>query len=221
MKKLVLFALIAFISFSSYKIYKKDNLVTQTTILENIAHAHGFQNWKNTNELQFTFNVDKDTSHFERTWIWKPKTNNITAINSKDTISYNWATMDSIAHKINGGFINDKFWLLVPFNLIWDKNNFKHTHTLKAETPISKKQMQKLTIVYGNEGGYTPGDAYDLYFEDDYILKEWVFRKSNQEKPSMITTWEDYTEKNGLKIATMHKKPKGDFKLYFTGIQIN
>ena len=48
--------------------------------------------------------------------------------------------------------------------------------------------MQKLTIVYGDEGGYTPGDAYDFYFGDDHIIKEWVFRKGNATEPSTMTT---------------------------------
>lgn len=48
-----------------------------TSILEKVANAHGLQNWKNVEEIKFTFNVDRDTTHFERTWIWKPKTSDI------------------------------------------------------------------------------------------------------------------------------------------------
>jgi len=80
--------------------------------------------------------------------------------------------------------------------------------------------MQKITIVYGSEGGATPGDAYDFYFEDDFILKEWIFRKGNQTEPSMITTWEDYAGIEGLKIAKAHKKEGENFNLYFTGIEV-
>ncbi len=79
--------------------------------------------------------------------------------------------------------------------------------------------MQKLTIVYGSEGGYTPGDAYDFYFGSDYMVKEWVFRKSNQEEPSVATTWEDYQDIEGLKIAAMHKNAEGSFSISFTGLE--
>jgi hypothetical protein len=81
--------------------------------------------------------------------------------------------------------------------------------------------MQKLTIVYGTKGGYTPGDAYDFYFEDDMVIKEWAFRKGNQEEPNMVTSWEAYQDFNGLNIATMHKRPGGHFKLYFTGVTVD
>ncbi|WP_273567786.1 hypothetical protein [Maribacter halichondriae] len=192
----------------------------ELTLLEKIAHANGYENWKNVEELKFTFNVDRDTSHFERTWIWKPKTQDVTMMSDTDTLSYNRKQMDSVAEKTNGGFINDKYWLIAPINILWDEQNITQEHTENIEAPISKQPMQKLTVVYGNEGGYTPGDAYDFYFGDDHIVKEWVFRKANQEEPSMVTSWEDYTEKGGLKIAQMHKMPEGDFKLYFTDVEV-
>jgi len=217
MKKILFLAAIIFVTTSSFIISKS---VQEETILQKVANANGFQNWKNVEEIKFTFNVDRDSTHFERDWTWKPKTNDITAKSDKGTISYNWADMDSVAYKTNGGFINDKFWLLAPYQLVWDADNVTHTHINEAEAPMSKETMQKLTIVYGNEGGYTPGDAYDFYFGDDLIIQEWVFRKSNQAEPSMITSFEDYKMINGLNIATMHKMGEGSFKLYFTGVEV-
>lgn len=193
----------------------------EQSILEKIASAHGFENWKNINEIQFTFNVDRDTTHFERSWTWNPKTNNVIATSDKEIISYNRSQLDSITQKTNSGFINDKFWLLAPYQLIWDANNIKYDHSKIAEAPISKTKMQKLTIIYGAEGGYTPGDAYDFYFAEDFIIQEWVFRKANQTEPSMTTTFEDYKMVNGLQLATMHKMNEGNFKLYFTNLQVN
>jgi hypothetical protein len=219
MKKYTLVIVAIAFGITSFNIISNTG-VQQTSILKKVANAHGFENWKNVQEIKFTFNVDRDTTHFERAWTWRPITNDITATSADGTVSYNWANMDSTAYKTNGGFINDKFWLLAPYQLVWDADNVTHTHIEKAEAPLSKKSMQKLTIVYGNEGGYTPGDAYDFYFEDDFLIQEWVFRKSNQPKPSMITTFEDYEEMNGLKIATMHKMDEGNFKLYFTGIEV-
>ncbi|WP_368662417.1 hypothetical protein [Zobellia laminariae] len=64
------------------------------------------------------------------------------------------------------------------------------------------------------------GDAYDFYFGDDYLIKEWVFRKGNQVEPSMSTTWEDYTDVGGLKVAKIHQNEDGSFKLYFTNLEV-
>ena len=192
----------------------------ELTLLEKVAYANGFENWKNVEELKFTFNVDRDTSHFDRSWVWKPKINEVTAISAKDTLTYNRNDMDSVANKTNGSFINDKYWLMAPINILWDKASITTDHVAQVEAPLSKTAMQKLTVTYNQQDGYTPGDAYDFYFGDDFIVKEWVFRRGNQEEPSMTTTWEDYTDSGGLKFAQMHQNEDGSFKLYFTGIEV-
>jgi len=224
MKKIFGNLLLVTVLFYACKTEKKEANPTaekEQTILEKVAYAHGYEHWSDVSKIQFTFNVDRDTSHFERRWVWNINTNSIAAITGKDTLVYQRKNMDSVAIKTNGGFINDRYWILAPFNLIWDKNSFTHTHDTTQIAPISKKPMQKLTIAYGAEGGYTPGDAYDFYFEDDYIIREWVFRKSNQEEPSLITTWEDYEVIKNLKLGKMHQKADGSFKLYFTGVQVD
>lgn len=223
--KNIVFALFlgAFLILSCKTDKKGDTPATTTeesTILQKIADANGYEHWKNVNEIKFTFNVDRPDGHFDRTWIWKPKTKEVTAITKTDTLTYNRTDMDSVAIKTDAGFINDKYWMLAPFNLVWDQKNFKYDYTDEFETLISGKKMHKLTIVYSDKGGYTPGDAYDFFFGDDYIIREWIYRKGNRISPSMFTTWEDYVDENGIKIATMHKDDKGDFKLSFTDIEL-
>ncbi|WP_405247295.1 hypothetical protein [Cellulophaga sp. Asnod2-G02] len=225
MKKTIGFTAILILLLASCKTDKKETKASiatpELTILEQVAQANGYENWKKVNELKFTFNVDRDTTHFERSWVWKPKTNEVTSITKEDTITYLRKNRDSTLTKTDAGFINDKYWLLAPFQLVWDAKGFEFTHTAESEAPISKKPMQKLSIVYDNEGGYTPGDAYDFYFGEDYVIQVWVFRKENQEEPSMVTTWEDYTTINGIKIAKSHKMDGQKFDLNFTEIHIN
>ena len=192
----------------------------EISIAEKIANAHGFENWKQVSEIQFTFNVDEDSSHFERSWIWKPKANEVIALSKKDTINYNRSVIDSILTKTDSGFINDKYWLLVPFQLVWDES-ITISEGIKEEAPISKTQLNRITITYPNEGGYTPGDAYDIYYDDDFLIKQWIFRKANQKEPSVITTFENYQDFNGIKIALDHKKAKGNWNLNFTNVKIN
>ncbi len=191
-----------------------------TTTAEAIAYANGFKNWDKVSQIKFTFNIDRDTIHSERSWTWKPKEDIVTLTSQKDTITYNRANMDSITTKVDRGFINDKYWLLTPYNLIWDAESFTSEHQIKATAPISNTEMQKLTIIYKDKGGYTPGDAYDFYFEGDFIIKEWVFRQGNTPEPSLITSWEDYKNYNGIKIAQTYKINKGNWKLYFTGVEV-
>lgn len=194
---------------------------TQKTLstAETIAYKAGLEKWDAVQEIHFTFNVDRGENHFERSWIWQPKSDDVQMISGKDTISFNRKTVDSIHKPYDASFINDKYWLLAPYNLVWDKGT-TITEKDQVVAPISKDTLQMLTLTYGNEGGYTPGDAYDFYYSDDFTIREWTFRKGNQEAASMITTWEMYKNFNGLQIATVHQDSTQSFKLHFTGIEV-
>jgi len=184
-----------------------------------IAYGNGLARWKDVSEIKFTFNVDRAGRHFERTWIWEPKTHNVQLISTTDTIVYNRNNLDESDLGVDREFINDKYWLLAPFHLIWDEDK-KLSEKANQVAPISGDTLDMLTITYGNEGGYTPGDAYDFYFGKDYKVKEWVFRQGNDSLPSMTTTWEDYETFKGIEIAKMHTDSLGSFKLSFTNISV-
>ncbi len=188
-------------------------------IARQIAEASGIQNWKKVSEIAFTFNVDRNGNNFERSWIWKPKSEDIQMISSNDTVNYNRAKMDSLVIKTDAAFINDKYWMLAPFQLVWDKG-MEFSEKKNVVAPISKDTLNQLTIVYPNDGGYTPGDAYDFFYDKNFRIKEWNYRKGNSPDPNLTATWEDYKNFDGIDIATMHRNETGDFKLYFTDISV-
>lgn len=204
----------------SCKSEKKPAPIEEDTILEKVAKAHGYDEWNKVKEMRFTFNVDRDTNHFERSWIWNTKSQEVQGMSNGDTITYNRKAVDSLATKADGAFINDKYWLLAPINILWDQNSLSYTFEETALAPISNDSLPKLTVVYGNNGGYTPGDAYDFYLGDDYKIKEWVFRKGNSPEVSSVTTWEGYESIDGLNISKMHKNKEGNFSLYFTNVEV-
>jgi hypothetical protein len=202
------------------EISKTKDSINNLDIRNKIANANGFENWKNVSEISFTFNVDRGENHFDRSWVWNPKTGDVSAISSNETaVNYNRSKIDSITKETDAAFINDKYWLLAPFQLLWDEE-ITISEKQNAVAPISKDTLNQLTIVYGNEGGYTPGDAYDFFYDENFKIKEWNYRKANTEKPSMSTTWEDYENFNGIEIAKTHKDSTGNFKLYFTNISV-
>ncbi|MBX2827463.1 MAG: hypothetical protein KTR22_04840 [Flavobacteriaceae bacterium] len=192
----------------------------ELTTAETIAYKCGVERWKDVDEISFTFNVDRNDNHYERSYTWYPKTRKVIYRQGKDTVSFIRGTqLDSMQTVADKRFINDKYWLLAPFQLVWDEGtSFSEKENQMA--PISKDTLSMLTITYGSEGGYTPGDAYDLYYDKDFMLKEWVFREGNQEEASMVTTFEDYEEFNGIKIAKSHRNSSGNFNLHFTDIVV-
>ena len=219
MKKTLIIVTVLVFVFSCKQKEEKKIIEKEWSTAEKIANANGFENWKKVSELQFTFNVDRDTTHFERSWTWHPKTDEVMMVLGKDTIAYNRKSVDSTSMNADKAFINDKYWLLAPFQLVWD-TSASISDTSVVEAPISKTQLNKITITYSDDGGYTPGDAYDLFYDDDFMLKEWIYRKGNSKEPSMMTTWENYEDFNGIKIAKTHKRPNEDWTLHFTNIKV-
>lgn len=201
-------------------IEKTSEAKKELTTAKKIAKAHGIEHWKDVNEIQFTFNVNRGDNHSERSWKWNPKTNDVRLISKKDTITFNRTSVDSLSQKADKAFINDKFWLLVPFQLIWDEGT-TISEPVCERSLLSNEVFFKITINYSDEGGYTPGDAYDIFYDHDYIIREWVFREGNSKEPSMTTTFENYKNLNGIKIAKDHKMAEGNFNLYFSNIKIN
>jgi len=191
----------------------------ESSILQKIADANGYENWKNVNKISYTFNVDKDSSHFERTWHWNPKDKKVTLVSSSDTITYHTHHIDSTLTKTDQAFINDKYWLLFPFQLVWDKG-FDYKIEKEVTSPLKKEKLSEVIINYNNKDGYTPGDTYKIYIDKNYIIKEWSFHPKGVQKARLTHTWEDYESQKGIKFSKMHQDSTGNFKLYFTNVSI-
>jgi hypothetical protein len=192
------------------------------TIAQKIANAHGYNKWKDVSEVRFTFKVDRDSVKGKgRQWIWQPKSDSVTLTMEDQVVKYSRRTMDSTHIAPDRAFINDKFWMFVPFQLVWDEVA-QITEPKKSTAPISEKELNMITLSYPDDaGGYTPGDAYYIYYDEDYIIREWTFRKGNSPEPTLSTTFENYKDFNGIKIAIDHKMAKGNWNLNFTDVSVS
>ncbi|WP_426431273.1 hypothetical protein ACPX19_02450 [Winogradskyella sp. HB-48] len=223
MKPLYL-SFICLLILSSCKSEKKETTteekVIELSIAEKIAIAHGIENWDNVKKVEFTFKVDRDTIKGSgRSWVWYPKEDSVYMSAGTQEIKYSRRNLDSVPANADRAFINDKYWLLVPFQLVWD-TSATISEPKKVELPINKEQLDMITITYPDEGGYTPGDAYDIYYDENYLIKEWTYRQGNSPEPSLSNTFENYQNFNGIKIAIDHKKDNGNWNLNFTGVSI-
>jgi hypothetical protein len=194
---------------------------TTLTTAQRLANTAGLENWNEVEEIKFSFNVGKTgKTVLTRNWTWNPKTNDIQLIALEDTIRYNRnSKLDSLQISSDRAFINDVYWLIPEFKLVWDQGT-TITEKKSQTAPISKDSLDMITIVYNNEGGYTPGDAYDIYYDADHKFKEWVYRRGNDNTPSMMTSFEKFKTIEGLTFATDHRSTDGATSINFTGIEI-
>ena len=190
------------------------------SITDEIAVANGINNFEKIQMLEFTFNVQRDTAPpSSRHWQWFPKVNEVVFIADSGSIKFKrYDTSTQELKKLNARFTNDEYWLLYPYHLSWDKG-FELRDSGMKTSPISGKSLRKITTTYNDKDGFSPGDMYDLYVNENNQVQEWAYHNKGTAEPSLITTWENYKEYNGLILSQEHKSKDGKFRLWFTGIQ--
>ncbi len=201
---------------------------TQNSLAEKVANAYGVKNFSKVKSISFTFNVKTQKGTVSRSWYWEPGTNNVTYKGpGKDgkPMTYSYITgsvdkSDTIKSFVDARFINDQYWLLFPFHLIWDKKAELTDAGMKHYPINNKKQAHCLIVKYPpSAGGYTPGDIFELYIGKDNLIHEWVYRAGGK-KNGRALTWEGYKIFKGLNISTVHNVADKKFKLWFSNIKV-
>lgn len=183
-----------------------------------IAMAYGYENFDDVKQINFSFNVKiNDTIRSSRTWNWYPQEERVELIENGESFSYEKdGEFDETETAADQKFINDTYWFLFPYQLVWSE--YESDFNRMAVAPISQQEMQQLTVKYAGDGGYTPGDTYHLFVNEDNIIEEWTFESS--EGRTLTTTWEDLETFNGITIAKSHKTEDGSFELFFDNIEV-
>ena len=214
-KYILLFILVSLFAYSGF------SQTDGNALAQKVANAYGLKDFKKAKSMSFTFIVKRDTFPITyRSWDWNMEQNIVTMTAPKQTVTYRRDTIQSAAMKnIDGKFINDQYWLLFPFHTVMDKG-CTLTQKDNVKAPIGKANSTMLTVQYNNVDGYTPGDAYDLYIDKNYMVTEWVYRSKGVAKPSLNTRWENTLKNKGVKTATNFPSEDGKFKIYFTGVSV-
>jgi hypothetical protein len=199
-------------------------------IRHQIADAYGLSSWSQVEQIRYTFNVDAGVRKVARTWTWDTKNDKVTyegpdSAGKPTKVTYSRASMPPDAVKdVDPNFINDQYWLLFPFHLVWDKDVTVEDKGMTADpTGKTKGKVRKVTVTYPKTGGgYTPGDMYDLFIGADNRLVAWNFHRGGVEKPTLTVTWADYKMAGPIPISedhrgTLNEKP---FHLFFTDVAV-
>ncbi|MFT5800422.1 MAG: hypothetical protein ACI956_000225, partial [Nonlabens sp.] len=96
-------------------------------------------------------------------------------------------------------WINDSYWLVMPFKLKDPGVNLKYLRTDTTKTG-AMAEVVELTF----EGvGNTPNNKYNVFIDKkDNLVKQWAFyADKNQEAPSRVWPWDNYKDYNGLLLS--------------------
>ncbi len=196
-------------------------------ICEQIAKTYGLDSFSQVEQIRYNFNVDLGKVQISRSWIWEPKTDRV-SYQGKDKdgkpvkANYLRSQMTEDQKKeIDPAFINDQYWLLFPLHLSWDKAATVEDKGM-AKMPGGKGGARRVVVSYPKQGGYTPGDSYELFVGKDNVIRAWIYHEGGAAKPSLTATWADTRKAGPLLIALDHRgthdgKP---IRIFFTGVAV-
>jgi len=184
----------------------------------------GRKNWDDTRYIAWTF--------FDvRKLLWDKKTGNVRIENLKDSTKtlVNINTVkgkvfrqgaevtqpDSLAKYLQEGeeaWINDSFWLIMPFKLKDSGLTLKYLGEEKLATGPNTDVLQ---LTYKNVG-VTPENKYKVYVDKQtHLVTQWAYYKNVQDMvPAFTMPWLDYQTYGKIKLSG----DRGQAKL--TNIQV-
>ncbi len=198
---------------------------TSPNLGEQLAKSVGLDGFGQVDAIRFTFNGQVLGHSVSRSWVWWPKTGQI-SYEGKDKdgkpvkVTYVESQLDAapanVKEAIEPAFANDKYNLIFPLQAYWDG------------APFNDKGTQKLPIGEGSarlvEVSYSPGDVWDLYVGAENRVEAFVFHRGDSGlKPSLaIASWGAYKKAGPLMIST-DRRGTGDgqpLRVWFTGLAV-
>ena len=183
-------------------------------IAEQIAKTYGLDAFGQIEAIRYTWNIESPGGKVSHRWEWSPKTDTV-SYEGKDKegkpvkVSYPRSQLgsqsDAVKNQIDPAFINDQYWLLFPFHVIWD-SSATVTDEGTQKLPLGSGSAERVMVKYPSEGGASPGDTWELYVGADKRIEEFIFHRGGAIKPIMvIATWADYKKAGPLLISTDHR----------------
>jgi hypothetical protein len=195
------------------------------TLRQSIGNAYGISYFNSIEQIQYEFNARIGDKQVRRFWIWQPKLDRVTfkGTNYQKAVTYNrrdiQTTTSSALKKVDAWFINDNYWLMFPFHVVWDTNLTLEDRG-RQNPPLGGAKSRHVVVTFPPAGGYTPGDVYEIYLDDNYRLTQWVYRKGGSVEPTRTTTWESHRQAGPLVLSLDHKAGDNNFRVWFTSVGV-
>ena len=186
-------------------------------IFQQMLKTYGVDALSQIEKMRYTFNIDAPGRKVSRSWEWEPKTDLI-SYEGKDKdgnpvkVTYARSQLgsqsDAVKNDIDPAFSNDNYWLLFVLHVSWD-GSATVTDEGTQKLPLGNSSAKRVVVKYPSEGGYAPGDTWELYVGADNRIEEFVYHGGGpgvQTRPKLLmATYADYKKAGPLLISMDHR----------------
>ena len=203
----------------------------RSPIAEQIAKTYGLDSFGQIEGIRYTFNFDLGKVKVSRSWVWEPKIGQI-SYEGKDKagkpvkLTYLRSQLSSqaavVKDEIDPAFFNDQYWLLFPLHLSWD-SSAEVEETGNHKLPLGKGSASRVVVKYPSEGGYTPGDTWELFVGADNRLQEFILHHGGSKKPTVIVASCGDYKKAGPLLVSLDHRGTGDgqpLRVFFSDVSV-
>jgi hypothetical protein len=185
---------------------------TRPPIAEQIAKTYGLDSFKQIEAIRYTFNAEAGPLKLSRSWVWEPKTDQV-SYEGKDKsgnpvkVTYVRSKLGdapaNVKNQIDPAFINDQYWLLLPFHVYWD-GSADVQDLGEQKLPLGEGSARRIVVKYPSAGGYAHADTWELYIGSDNRIEQMVYRAGSSPHV-VIVTWAGYQKAGPLLVSTEHR----------------
>jgi len=189
-----------------------------------IAHRYGVEEFDRIEALKFTFNVREGTTTISRAWAWGVGSGKVSLATRIGVRPFTHAlNLVSAAppspqdRRVAGWFESDRRWLLLPFQLINDRNA---DITLEEELPLPVPPgIADCLLVDPVETAHPPrADAYEIFYGPERFILQTVLRPNGAPSPSMVLVWSELARVGPIRVSLRRKTADGRTEMWFSDV---
>jgi len=114
-------------------------------------------------------------------------------------------------------FINDSYWLLMPYKWRDPGVNLKYAGTAKGD---HGQVWDKVLLTFG-QVGLTPKDRYWAFINQKTgMMDKWEFILQGQKAPPSAFEWMNWQDFEGIKLCTEMKAQKQPLRILFRNVAV-
>lgn len=182
------------------------------------ARSHAWDRWEGRYRLEFGEGEDAvlalfDVDDVRRDSAWgKVPSGNVWLAGER----LEGAARDSALSRAYGAFINDTYWLLMPFK--W-RDPGVHLAYEGRQTLDDGREYAVVHLTFELDLGVT-NDEYWAYVDPETgLMDAWRYHLQNQEEPGAVIRWEGWRPVGPIRLAADRVWPDGERRLWFEDLE--